>query len=74
MEQKTLSVEEFAAEMKGCAADIETAKDCLQGVMQYLAIQDPQTETERSRECLFWVAIAIERLQEVCEEIKKIEL
>ena len=70
---KELTEKEFIEGLKAAKLDIKTAADCLTDVMQYVAIQDPQNNTEETRNCLFWIALAREKLSDICNNLEKLE-
>lgn len=69
---KELTEKEFIEGMKAAKEHIKTASDCLVDVMQYIAI-DPQRNAEETRNCLFWIAFAREKLNNICNDIELLE-
>lgn len=70
---KELTEKEFVEGLKAEKSNIETAAECLAEVMQFVAIQDPQSNTEESRNCLFWLALAREKLSDICNNLEQLE-
>lgn len=70
---KELTEKEFIEGMKAAKEHIKTASDCLVDVMQHVAIQDPLSNTEETRNCLFWIALAREKLNNICNNIELLE-
>ena len=56
---EAMEIEEFAAEMKGCAADIETAKDCLKVLCNIWRYRTPRQKRKEAANVCFGLPLLL---------------